>query len=60
MIFFFKDICETVQAGFVTFGMQVDDDVMHCRIEAQTSLLYFFLCLSDFPSFHTLNNELFS
>ena len=53
-----KDFCETVQAGVVIFGMLVDNDVLYCRIVNQPSPAYFYLYLSNFLSFHTLNNEI--
>ena len=56
---FVKDLCETVQARVVIFGMQVDDDVLYCGIANQPSPAYSSLYLSDFLSFHTLNNESF-
>ena len=59
MEFFVKDFCETVQARVVIFGMQVDNDVLYRGIANQPSPAYSFLYLSDFPSFHTLNNEIF-
>ena len=58
MKFFFKDFCETVQAGVVIFGMQVDNDVLYRGIANQPSA-YSSLYLSNFLSFHTLNDEIF-
>ena len=59
MKFFVKDFCETVQARVVTFGMQVDNDVVYRGIANQPSLAYSSLYLSNFLSFHTLNDEFF-
>ena len=38
--FFVKDFCETVQAGVVIFGKQVDNDVLYCVIANQPSHVY--------------------
>ena len=62
MKFFVKDLCETVQARVVIFGMQVDNDVidvLYRGIAKQPSPAYSSLYLSNFLSFHTLNNEIF-
>ena len=59
MKFFVKDLCETVRTRVVIFGMQVDNDVLYRGIANQPSQAYSFLHLSDFLSFHTLNNEIF-
>ena len=59
MKFFVKDFCETVQARVVVFGMQVDNDVLYRGIANQPSPAYSSLYLSDFLSFHTLNDEIF-
>ena len=59
MKFFVKDFCETVQATVVIFGEQVDNDVMYCGIANQPSPAYSSLYLSNFLSFHTLNDEIF-
>ena len=59
MKFFVKDFCETMLARVVIFGMQVDNDVLYRGIANQPSPAYSFLYLSDFLSFHTLNDELF-
>ena len=59
MKFFVKDFCETVQARVFIFGMQVDNDVLYHGIANQPSLAYSSLYLSDFLSFHTLNDEIF-
>ena len=56
---FVKDFCETVQARVVIFGMQVDNDVLYCGIANQPSPAYSSLYLSNFLSFHTLNDEIF-
>ena len=57
--FFVKDFCETVQARVVIFGMQVDNDVLYRGIANQPSPAYSSLYLSNFLSFHTLNDEIF-
>ena len=57
--FFVNDFCETVQARLVIFGEQVDNDVLHRGIANQPSPAYSSLYLSNFLSFHTLNNEIF-
>ena len=59
MKFFVKDFCETVQARVVIFGEQVDNDVLYHGIVYQPSPAYSSLYLSNFLSFHTLNNEIF-
>ena len=59
MKFFVKDFCETVQARVVIFGEQVDNDVLYRGIANQPSPAYSSLYLSDFLSFHTLNDEIF-
>ena len=59
MKFFVKDFCETVQARVVIFGMQVDNDVLYRGIANQLSPAYSSLYLSNFLSFHTLNDEIF-
>ena len=59
MKFFVKDICETVQARVIIFGEQVDNDVLYSGIANQPSLAYSSLYLSNFLSFHTLNDEIF-
>ena len=41
------------------FGMQVDNYVLYRAIANQPSLAYSSLYLSDFLSFHTLNDEIF-
>ena len=65
--FFVKDFCETVQARvvilnlvcrLVIFGLQVDNDVLYPGIANQPSA-YSSLYLSNFLSFHTLNDEIF-
>ena len=56
---FVKDFCETVQVRVFMFGLQVDNDVLYCGIANQPSHAYFSLYLSNFLSFHTLNNEIF-
>ena len=59
MKFFVKDFCEIVQAGVFIFEKQVDNDVLYCGIANQSSLSYSSLYLSDFLSFHILNDEIF-
>ena len=59
MKFFVKDFCETVQARVDIFGMWVDNDVLYRWIANQPSAAYSSLYLSNFLSFHTLNNEFF-
>ena len=59
MKFFIKDFCETVQARIVIFGMQVDNDVLYRGIANQPSPANSSLYLSNFLSFHTLNDEIF-
>ena len=59
MKFFVKDFCKTVQARVIIFGMHVDNDVLYRGIANQHSRAYSSLYLSDFLSFHTLNNEMF-
>ena len=59
MKFFVKDFCKTVQVRIVIYSMQVDDDVLYHGIVNRPSHAYSSLYLSDFLSFHTLNNEVF-
>ena len=59
MKFFVKDFCETLQARVVIFGLQVDNDVLYRGIANQPSSAYSSLYLSNFLSFHTLNDEIF-
>ena len=59
MKFFVKDFCETMQARVVIFGEQVDNDVLYHGIANQPSPAYSSLYLSNFLSFHTLNDEIF-
>ena len=59
MKFFVKDFCETVQARLFIFGMQADNDVLYRGIANQPSPAYYSLFLSNFLSFHTLNDEIF-
>ena len=59
MKFFIKYFCETVQARVVIFGKQVDDDVLYRRIANQPSPAYPSLYLSDFLSFHNLDDKSF-
>ena len=57
--FFVKDFCETVQARVVIFGMQIDNDVLYRGIANQPSSAYSSLYLSNFLSFHILNDGIF-
>ena len=59
MKFFVKDFCGTVQTRVVIFGMQVDNDVVYRGIANQPSPANSSLYLSNFLSFHTLNDEIF-
>ena len=59
MKFFVKDFCEIVQARVVIFGIRVDNDVLYRGIANQPSPAYSSLYLSNFLSFHTLNDEIF-
>ena len=59
MKFLVKDFSTTVKARVVIFGMQVDNDVLYRGIANQPSLAYSSLYLSNFLSFHTLNDEIF-
>ena len=59
MKFFVKDFYETVQTRVVIFSEQVDNDVLYRGIGNQPSLAYSSLYLSNFLSFHTLNDEIF-
>ena len=59
MKFFVKDFCETLQARVVIFGEQVNNDVLYHGIANQPSPAYSSLYLSEFLSFHTLNDEIF-
>ena len=56
---FVNDFGETVQARVFIFGMQVDNDVLYRGIVNQPSPAYSSLYLSNFLSFHTLNDESF-
>ena len=58
MKFFVKDFCETVQARVVILGEQVGD-VLYRGIANQPSPAYSSQYLSNFLSFHTLNDEIF-
>ena len=59
MKFCVKDFSENVQARVVIFGIQVDNDVLYRGIVNQPSPAYSSLDLSNFLSFHTLNDEIF-
>ena len=56
---FRQGFCETMQARVVIFGEQVDNDVLYRGIANQPSPAYSSLYLSNFLSFHTLNDEIF-
>ena len=58
--FFVKGFCETVQARVVIIGEQVDNDVLYRGIVNQPSPAYSSLYLSNFLSFHTMNDRYFS
>ena len=60
MKFFVKDFCETMQARVVIIGEQIDNDVLYRGIANQPSPAYSSLYLSNFLSFHTFNDEIFS
>ena len=59
MKFFVKDFSKIVQARVVIFGMHVDNDVLYRGIANQPSPAYSSRYLSNFLSFHTLNDEIF-
>ena len=59
MKFFVKDFSETVQARVFMCSMQVDNDVLYRGIANQLFSAYSSLYLSNFLSFHTLNDEIF-
>ena len=59
MKFSVKDFCEIVQAGVVIFGIQIDKCVLYCGIANQPFHAYSSLYLSNFLSFHTLNDKIF-
>ena len=59
MKFFVKDFSESVKARVVIFGMQVENDVLYRGIANQPSPAYSSLYLSNFLSFHNLNDEIF-
>ena len=48
-----------MQARVFIFGMQVDNDVLYRGIANQPSPVYSFLYLSNFLSYHALNDEIF-
>ena len=56
---FRQDFSEIVQARVFIFGMHVDNDVLYHGIANQPSPAYSSLYLSNFLSFHTLNDEIF-
>ena len=59
MKFFVKDFCEIVPGRVFIFSMQVNNDVLYGGIANQPSPAYSSLYLSNFLSFHTLNDEIF-
>ena len=59
MKFFVNDFCETVQARVVIIGEQVDNYVLYRGIANQPSPAYSSLYLSNFLSFHIMNDEIF-
>ena len=59
MKFFVKDFCKTFQARVVIFREHVDNDALYRGIKNQFSPAYSSLYLSNFLSFHTLNDEIF-
>ena len=48
-----------MQAGVVTFGKQVDNDILYRGTANQPSHAYSSLYLSDFLTLYTLNDEIF-
>ena len=54
MKFFVKDFSATTQGRMLIFGMHVDDDLLYCGIENQSSPAYSSLYLCNFLSFRTL------
>ena len=50
--------CGIQQAIVVICGMQVNDDVLYCVVANQPSSAYSSLYLSNFLSFHSMNNVL--
>ena len=59
MKFFVKKFCKILQAGVVFFCMQDDNDVLYYGIANEPLHAYSFQHLSNFLSFHNLNNEIF-
>ena len=59
MKFFVKDFSECAQARVFIFGMHIDNDVLYRGVAYQPSPSYSSLYLSDFLSFHTLNDDIF-
>ena len=59
MKFFVKDFCETMQARVVIYGMQVNNDVLYRGIANHPAPAYSSLYLSNFLSFHILNDGIF-
>ena len=58
---FFEDVSETLKARVVIFGMQDDtcNNVLYCETANLPSHVFSSLYLSNFLTFHTLNNEFF-
>ena len=56
---FVKDFFTTMPARVVIFSIQMDEKLMYRGIASQPSAAYSSRYLSDFLSFHTLNNEIF-
>ena len=54
-----KDFSTTLQARKVIFGIKMDDGMLYRGIANQPSPAYSSLYLSNFLSFHALNDELF-
>ena len=54
-----SDFCETLQAGVVIFCVQNDNDLLYCGFGNQPFHANSSQHLSNFLSFHTLNNEIF-
>ena len=48
-----------MQARVIIYGMQANNDVLYRGIANQPSHAYSSLYLSDFLSFHILNNKIF-
>ena len=59
MKYFVTDFCETMLTRVIIFRKLVDNDVLYRGNANQPSPANSFLYLSNFLSFHTLNNESF-